>query len=345
VLFRSIGAVERYVTEIAFENGWKPAAPAARNGRRIAVIGAGPAGLSCADFLNRAGATVTVFDRHGAIGGLLTQGVPPFKLERAALATRHALLEAAGVEFRLGVEVDGATLRRLVDDHDAVFVATGTQAPRAVSLPGRNLPGVYEALAYLKETPALAGRRVLVLGGGDTAMDCARTARRAGARVAVCARAAEESLRASPRELKAAREEGVAFHFRHYPLALVGTDGVEAVRFQTPEGETIETCDAVILAFGFVAEPPAWLAALGVDTDAHGRIRVDARGRTTHPKIYAGGDNARGPDLVVTAMADGRRAAEAILASFRLPARVAALWSRRALPTGLSNPAAVENRA
>ena len=317
----TIGAIERYVTELALESGWKPAPPKPRNGRRIAVIGAGPAGLACADFLNREACAVTVFDRHAEIGGLLVQGVPPFKLERAVLETRRDLLETAGIEFQLGVEVDGPAMRRLVEHHDAVFLGLGTQAPREVPLPGRDLPGVYAALAYLKDKPPLARKRVLVLGGGDTAMDCARTARRAGAEVTVCARAAEESQRASPCEMKAARKEGVAFRFRHYPLAIIGRDAVEAVRFQTTDGERIEACDAVILAFGFVAQPPAWLSTLGVEADAQGRIRVDARGRTSHPKIYAGGDNARGPDLVVTAMADGRRAAEAILDGFRLPAR------------------------
>jgi glutamate synthase (NADPH/NADH) small chain len=317
----TIGAIERYVTELALESGWKPAAPAARNGRRIAVIGAGPAGLACADFLNRDGCAVTVFDRHAEIGGLLAQGVPPFKLDRAVLTTRRDLLETAGIEFQLGVEVDRPTMHRLVDNHDAVFLATGTQAPREIELPGRKLRGVIAALDYLKPSTTYRAKRVLVLGGGDTAMDCARTARRAGAAVTVCARAAAESLRASPRELKATREEGVAFRFRHYPLAIIGTDAVAAVRFQTPDGELTEECDAVILAFGFVAQPPAWLSALGVETDTHGRIRVDAHGRTTHPKIYAGGDNARGPDLVVTAMADGRAAAQGILESFRMTTR------------------------
>ncbi|MHB8668010.1 MAG: FAD-dependent oxidoreductase, partial [Burkholderiales bacterium] len=341
----TIGAIEQYVTEIALEGGWQPAAPAERNGRRIAVIGAGPAGLACADFLNREGGAVTVFDRHTEIGGLLTQGVPPFKLERVVLETRRNLLATAGIEFRLGLEVDGTMMRRLLDEYDAVFLATGTHTPREVVLPGRGLTGVCSALAYLKDQPPLADKRVLVLGGGDTAMDCARAARRAGATVTVHARAAEESLRASPRELKAAREEGVAFRFRHFPLAIVGRDAVEAVRFQTPDGEAVEACEAVILAFGFVAEPPAWLTALGVESDANGRLRVDAHGRTTHPKIYAGGDNAHGPDLVVTAMADGRAAARRILDSFRLPARALAMLSRLGTPIGRANPAAMENRA
>jgi len=328
----TIGAIEQHVTELALERGWKPAAPKARNGRHIAVIGAGPAGLSCADFLNRDGYAVTVFDRHGDIGGLLAQGVPPFKLEQSVLATRHELLKAGGIEFRLGTNVDGARLRQIVDGHDAVFLATGAQTPRASSLPGRTLPEVYSALDYLCDKPSLTGKRVLVLGGGDTAMDCARTARRAGAEVMISTRAAEENLRASPRETKVAQEEGVALQFQHLPLAILGHEKVEAVRFQTPGGVREQTCDAVILAFGFIAQPPAWLAGFGVETDAQGCIRIDAQGRTSHPKIYAGGDNAHGPDLVVTAMADGRQAARGIVESFRLVARAKTALHRLTTP-------------
>lgn len=313
----TIGAIEHYVTEIARESGWTPPPPKARNGRSIAVIGAGPAGLASADFLNREGCKVTVFDKHHDIGGLLTQGVPPFKLERAALVTRRALFENAGIEFKLGTEIDGPTMRQLVEENDAVFLATGAHKPREVTLPGCQLPGVYPALTSLQDALPLSGKRVIVLGGGDTAMDCARTARRNGAEVTVFVRAAEENLRASPREVKAAHEEGIAFRFRHDPLAIVGDESVKVVRFLTPEGELSEACDAVILAFGFVPQPPAWLSALGIETDAQGRVRVDAQGRTSHPRVYAGGDMTHGPDLVVTAAADGRRAAEGILKSFR----------------------------
>jgi glutamate synthase (NADPH/NADH) small chain len=317
----TIGAIEQYVTEIAHEQGWTPPKPKPRNGRRIAVIGAGPAGLACADFLNREGSTVTVYDKNNAIGGLLVQGVPSFKLDRSVLMARHALFENAGIEFRPGVEVDGTLMHQLVEKHDAVFLATGAQTPRATALPGGELRDVIAALDYLNLPSAYPAKRVLVLGGGDTAMDCARTARRAGAEVSVCARAAEDNLRASPREAKAAREEGVEFLFRHIPLEIIGEETVQSVRFQTPEGERSEACDRVILAFGFVAQPPAWLSVLGIETDALGRVCVDACGRTTHPKIYAGGDMTHGPDLVVTAVAGGRRAARCVLESFRPFAR------------------------
>jgi glutamate synthase (NADPH/NADH) small chain len=212
-------------------------------------------------------------------------------------------------------------MHRLAEDNDAVFLATGAQTPRDIPLPGRELGGVIAALDYLIQPTAYPAKRVLVLGGGDTAMDCARTARRVGAEVTVCARASEETLRASPREVKAAREEGVNFRFRHTPVAIAGGVAVQSVRFQTPEGERSQVCDLVILAFGFITQPPTWLSALGIETDTQGRLRLDAHGRTTHPTIYAGGDMTRGPDLVVTAAADGRRAAEGMLESFRPLAR------------------------
>jgi glutamate synthase (NADPH/NADH) small chain len=209
-------------------------------------------------------------------------------------------------------------------------------------LPGRERRRVIAALDYLKQPTAYQAKRVIVLGGGDTAMDCARTARRTGAEVTVCARAAEDSLRASPREAKAAREEGVEFRFRHTPLQIAGAEAVQSVRFQMPEGESSEACDLVILAFGFVAQPPAWLPALGIETDAQRRVRVDAHGRTTHPKVYAGGDMTRGPDLVVTAAADGRRAAEGMLESFRPLARTRTMLRELAAGTSPRPAAAIE---
>jgi glutamate synthase (NADPH/NADH) small chain len=319
----AIGAVEQYISDAALAQGWRPAAPTQLNGKRIAVIGAGPAGLACADFLNHAGCSVTVYDRHNTIGGLLATGVPPFKLEKPLLATKQALWTQAGIHFRLDTEVDARMLRRLVEEDDAVFLGTGAQTARAVELPGQQLPGVHPALDYLNTMNAgqhaqLKGRRVVVLGGGDSAMDCARTARRDGAvSVTVVSRSSEDSLRASPRETAVARAEGVAFLFRHLALEILGDGRVRGVRFDTPNGEQTEPCDAVVIAFGFMPDAQPWLAPLGIACDAHGRIQVDTRGRTGNPKVYAGGDMTSGPDLVVTALATGRRAAESIAAEFR----------------------------
>ncbi|MBI5461452.1 MAG: FAD-dependent oxidoreductase [Gammaproteobacteria bacterium] len=314
----TIGAIERAIVEHALEQGWQPAAAAKPLGKSVAVIGAGPAGLACAERLARAGVAVTVYDRDTRIGGLLASGVPSFKLEPTVLERRESVLHTLGIEFVLGVEVDMHRMRALRTRHAAVFIGTGAQRPRTVDVPGQTRAGVHEGLAFLRAVKAdgitLDGRRVLVLGGGDTAMDCVRSALRLGASATVVYRGTEAKLRASKREAKAALEEGAAFLFAHKPLAIEGAAQVTGLRCATPEGERLIACDVVILAFGFVADPPAWLVAIEVETDADGRIRIDAQGRTSHPTVYAGGDNTHGPDLVVTALAAGRRAAEAILA-------------------------------
>jgi glutamate synthase (NADPH/NADH) small chain len=285
------------------------------------VVGAGPAGLAFAERLARAGWQVSVYERNREIGGLLATGVPPFKLERSLLARRRDWLEAAGVRFALGCTVDGARVRQLVAGHDALFLGTGGQRPRAVDLSGRETPGVVEALDLLAAVgagrgPDLGGARVLVLGGGDTAMDCARSALRLGAAgVTLAYRGPAQRLRASPGEAAAARAEGVDFLYEHVPLAVAGGERVGTVSFATAHGERSVACERVILAFGQQPDPQDWLAALGVATDEAGRIRVDAAGRTSNPRVYAGGDNTRGPDLVVQAVAAGRRAAEGLLAA------------------------------
>ncbi len=330
----AIGAVEQFLGDGALANGATPPAPVRRNGRRIAVVGAGPAGLACADFLNRAGCRVTVYEKNETVGGLLATGVPPFKLDKSVLALRHAAWERAGIRFRLGAGIEETRFAALLAEHDAVFLGTGAQRPRPVKLAGQELAGVHQALDYLAavnrgEDTGVRGKHVLVLGSGDTAMDCARAAIRDGAAaVSVISRSGEGSLRASPREAKAAREEGVRFVFEHLAVEIGGTSRVKGVRFTTPAGERHEPADAVMLAFGFEPSPPSWLTHFGVHTDAQGRIVVDAHGRTTNPKIYAGGDNASGPALVVTALAAGRGAAEGMLASFTVAARLRAQTQR-----------------
>ncbi len=178
-----------------------------------------------------------------------------------------------------------------------------------------------QALAWLSvvnagERRPLYGQRVLVLGGGDTAMDCARAALRLGASVTVAYRGPVERLRASPTEVALAREEGAAFLFEHRPLRCIGAQRLHKIAFETPRGTQTIDCDQVIVAFGQQPAPPAWLTAFDIATETDGRIQADPRGRTAHPKVWAGGDNTHGPDLAVTAMAAGRRAAESMLASF-----------------------------
>ncbi len=320
----TIGAVERFLVDEAARRGWSPADLAVQRSRRAAVIGAGPAGLACADVLSRAGWEVAVFDRLPEIGGLLASGVPPFKLDKALLERRRRWLEGQGVVFHLGEPIDEAGARRLLETHQALFIGIGAQTPRPLELSGSDLPGVMQALDFLGrvnrgERDELRGWRVLVIGGGDTAMDCARAALRQGALdVTVVYRRDERVLRASPKERRAAAGEGVRLLFQRVPEAVLGETAVTGMRFRRAEGsvETID-CDRVILAVGQVNAPPAWLEALGITFDERGRIRVDAEGRTDHPKIYAGGDDTLGPDLVVTAVAAGRRAAHAILHDHR----------------------------
>jgi glutamate synthase (NADPH/NADH) small chain len=319
----TIGAIEQAAAERALAEGWQPSIPRRRDGRRVAVVGAGPAGLACAERLNREGVEVTVYERGAAIGGLLVTTVPGFKLDETVLERRQGLLEAAGIRFRLQAPVDAEQMTRLLAQNDAVFLGLGAQQPARVELTGLELSGVEQALDWLAAAKSgrveeLAGKSVTVLGGGDTAMDCARTARRLGARVLVAYRGPEARLRAAAKEVALAREEGVEFLFEHVPDAFQGTDRLESVHFS--DGVTL-AADLAVLAFGQQPDPPSWLTGLNVELEPDGRIHVDDTGRTSHPRIYAGGDNTHGPDLAVTAMAAGLRAAEGILAGTgrRLP--------------------------
>ncbi len=344
----TIGAVERQITDQALAQGWRPRVHAAPSGNRVALVGAGPAGLGCADVLARNGVEAVVFDRHPRIGGLLTFGIPPFKLDKAVVERRRELLEGMGVEFRLGVEVGvDPSLEQLLADFDAVFLGIGCYRPVSGGYPGEALPGVLEALPYLIANtrhllgidpaldPALdlRGQRVLVLGGGDTAMDCTRTAVRQGAASVTCAyRRDRANMPGSRREVANAQEEGVEFRWNLQPQEVIGTERVEGVRLaetqlgapdasgrRRPEplagSEICIPADRVIKAFGFRPDPPEWLAELGIETDARGRVLVDADGRTGHPRIYAGGDLVRGSDLVVRAVFEGRAAATGILSA------------------------------
>lgn len=314
----SIGALEHALAERALSDGARTSRPARTQGRRMAVIGAGPAGLACADRLNRAGVEVHLYDREQGIGGLLRTGVPSFKLDKSLLERRQSLLGQAGVRFHLGTTVDGDLMASLLEGYDALFLGLGAQQPRPIALPGRDLPGVEQALPWLASNNAGAGRglegeRLVVLGGGDTAMDCARAALRLGAEVRVAYRGPAERLRASPKEMRLAREEGALFLFDHVPLGFEGDAGLRRALFETPQGQRAIGCDRAILALGQQPAPPPWLARFGIALEGDGRIRVDDRGRTSHPRVWAGGDNTLGPDLAVTAMAAGRRAAEGML--------------------------------
>jgi glutamate synthase (NADPH/NADH) small chain len=348
----TIGNVEKYIADEAIRQGWRPDLTAVRDtGREVAIVGAGPAGLAAADVLARSGVRSVVFDRYPRVGGLLTYGIPPFKLEKHVVETRRQVLEDMGVEFVLETDVGkDVTPDQLLRDYDAVFLGVGAYTAVRGGMPGEEFEGVHAALPYLISNvnrvlgdcggeghPSMEGKRVVVLGGGDTAMDCNRTAIRQGAASVVCAyRRDEENMPGSRREVWNAREEGVQFLFNRQPLEILGSEGrVEAVRLvetrlgkpdpggrrrpePLPGSEEVLSADAVIVAFGFRPSPPAWLKEMDVQLHDDGRVRVDVAGRfpfqTTHPKVFAGGDMVRGSDLVVTAVYEGREAARGILA-------------------------------
>lgn len=349
----TIGNIEKYIVDTALQMGWRPDLSRVKpTGKRVAVIGAGPTGLGCADVLIRNGVVPTVFDRHPEIGGLLTFGIPAFKLEKKVMELRRRVFAEMGIEFRLGVEIGrDLTFAELLGDYDAVFVGTGTYTPMRAGLDNEEAPGVYKALDYLIGNTDqrmgvkrdrypyinLAGQRVVVLGGGDTAMDCLRTAIRQGAADVTCAyRRDRANMPGSAREVKNAEDEGVHFLWNLQPLSIV-TDkagrasGVWVVSTKlgepdargrrlpepVPGTETVLDADSIIMAFGFRPSPPPWLVENGIDLTDRGLIQAQASGnypyQTSNPKVFAGGDAVRGSDLVVTAIAEGRLAADGIL--------------------------------
>jgi len=347
----TIGAIEKYITDEAFKQGWTPDMSNVKaTGKRVAVIGAGPAGLGCADILTRNGVKPVVYDRYTRIGGLLTFGIPPFKLEKDVVEKRREVMEGMGVEFRLGVEVGkDVSLDQLLAEYDAVFMGMGTYRYVKGGFPGEDLAGVHEALPYLianinhelglpgsaEKLVSVKGKRVVVLGGGDTGMDCIRTAIRQGADSVTCTyRRDEANMPGSRRDYKNSREEGAEFIFNAQPIELVGTDSVEGVKIvetrlgkpdargrripeAIPGSERVIPADAVIIAFGFLPSPAQWFDQHDIRLHTNGRVRVSASKdtpfQTTNPKIFAGGDMVRGSDLVVTAVFEGREAAKGIL--------------------------------
>ncbi|RQW62986.1 FAD-dependent oxidoreductase [Vibrio viridaestus] len=348
----TIGNIEKYITDKAFEMGWKPDMSKVEwTDKKVAVIGAGPAGLAAADILVRNGVKPVVFDKYPEIGGLLTFGIPSFKLEKSVMENRRRIFTEMGVEFRLNTEVGkDVEMQSLIDDYDAVFLGVGTYKYMRAGLANEDAEGVYDALPFLisntykvlgLESPDpfvnMEGKQVVVLGGGDTAMDCVRTSIRQGASNVICAyRRDEENMPGSRREVKNAREEGVEFMFNLQPLGVEldsrgNVSGVKVVKTalgepdaagrRRPEpvegSEHILPADAVIMAFGFQPHAMPWLEPFGVDVDDRGRIKAPLtqsfQYQTSNEKIFAGGDAVRGSDLVVTAIDEGRKAAEGIL--------------------------------
>ena len=346
----SIGNIERYITDEAVAQGWRPDMSNVKGTNRcVGIVGAGPAGLAAADVLARNGIGSVVYDAYPEIGGLLTYGIPPLKLEKQIVRQRREILEGMGVKFVLNTRVGrDKPFQELLDEYDAVFLGMGTYQYVRGGFPGEDLEGVVEALPYLvgnayrelghDEAAApyidLEGKHVVVLGGGDTGMDCNRTAVRQGAASVTCAyRRDEENMPGSRREVANSKEEGVTFLFNRAPLEILGDGQVTGVRVietrmgepgsdgrRRPEpiegSETVLPADAVVIAFGFRPDPPDWFGEFGIETLPSGRVRAATLGahpfQTTNPKIFAGGDMVRGSDLVVTAVHEGREAAKGI---------------------------------
>jgi glutamate synthase (NADPH/NADH) small chain len=354
----TIGAIEKYITDTAFEEGWvQPIRPAAERAERVAIIGAGPAGLAAAESLRRKGFQVSVYDRHDRAGGLLTYGIPGFKLEKDVVMRRIEVLREGGVSFRLGCEIGrDHSFQALREHYDAVLIATGVYKARDIGGPGSGLDGVVPALDYLiasnrksfgDAVPAFDsgalnadGKHVVVIGGGDTAMDCVRTAVRQGAKSVKCLyRRDRANMPGSQREVANAEEEGVEFVWLSAPKAFVGdarVTGVKAVRMrlgppdatgrqapeEVPGSEETMPCDLAIKALGFEPEDIVRLWGVeGLEVTRWGTVKADFRTKQTSiPGVYAAGDIVRGASLVVWAIRDGREAADAIMAKLNAPA-------------------------
>ncbi|MDF2233458.1 NAD(P)-dependent oxidoreductase [Albimonas sp. CAU 1670] len=348
----TIGAVEKYITDTAWEKGWvTPGKPMKERPESVGIIGAGPGGLAAADALRRRGFQVTVYDRYDRAGGLLIYGIPGFKLEKHVVTRRNGQLEAAGVKFVLNCNVgEDRTFEEIRGAHDAVLIATGVYKSRDLGGPGVGLPGIQKALDYLTASnrhgfgdnvPAYtsgelnaSGKNVVVIGGGDTAMDCVRTAIRQGAKSVKCLyRRDRANMPGSQREVNNAEEEGVEFVWLAAPKGFVGDDKVTGVRVakmrlgapdvtgrQTPEeiegADYTEPADLVIKALGFDPEalPTLW-GCEDLPVTRWGTVKTDHRTHETALEgVYAVGDIVRGASLVVWAIRDGREAAEAIAA-------------------------------
>jgi glutamate synthase (NADPH/NADH) small chain len=346
----TIGAVEKHITETAFENGWvKPAAPAIERPESIGVIGAGPAGLAAAEMLRQKGYQVTIYDRYDRAGGLLIYGIPGFKLEKHVVERRQKLLEDGGVTFKLNTDIGtDITFEEMRAAHNAVLIATGVYKARDIAAPGSGLDGIVPALDYLTASNRKSlgdevadfdsgilnaeGKDVVVIGGGDTAMDCVRTAIRQNAKSVSCLyRRDRANMPGSQREVANAEEEGVDFKWLSAPQAFIGDVSVRAVQAQRIHlGQVDATgrqipqviddsshelpADMVIKALGFDPEDiPVMFDETALTVSKWGTLSIDWRTMMTSlPGVFAAGDIVRGASLVVWGVRDGRDAAEQI---------------------------------
>ena len=352
----TIGSVEKYITDTAFEQGWvKPIRPKAERSESVGIIGAGPGGLAAADALRRQGVQVTVYDRYDRGGGLLTYGIPGFKLEKDIVMQRIDQLRDGGVEFVLNCDVgEDLSFDAIRGKHEAVLIATGVYKSRDLQAPGVGAEGIVRAIDYLTASNRKSfgdavedfdsgelnaqGKRVVVIGGGDTAMDCVRTAVRQGATSVKCLyRRDKDNMPGSQREVQNAEEEGVDFVWLTAPKGFTGdtVEGgmVQRMRLGAPDAsgrqspeliegaDYVEEADLVIMALGFEPEdlPKLW-GVDGLEVTRWGTVKADFRSHATSLEgVYAAGDIVRGASLVVWAIRDGREAAESILDYINAP--------------------------
>ena len=337
----SIGAVETFISEDAFTRGLKPKFAENKNDSKVAIIGSGPAGISAATFLLRRGFNVEMFERANRAGGLLMYGIPGFKLDKTTVDRRINWLLEAGMKLHLNCEIGkDIPASQLEKDFDAIFLGIGSTASNKAKIEGENALNVYLAIDFLTGIQKrnlgdknsnyidVKDKKVVVIGGGDTAMDCVRTSVREDAQSVKCLyRRDEVNMPGSKKEVVNAKEEGVEFVFNVSPKSIkVEKDLAYAVELletsmsQADESgrqkvlikegsEYLEDADIIILALGFSPEVPAFFEELNVKTNSWGGVIVDSKFKTTNLKVFAGGDCQRGAHLAVTAAVDGREAA------------------------------------
>jgi len=340
----SIGAIETHISEDAFERGMKPKFPTHKNDKKVAVVGSGPAGISAATFLLRKGFNVEMYERADRAGGLLMYGIPGFKLDKTTVDRRINWLLEAGMKLHLNCEIGkDIPASQLEKDFDAIFLGLGSTKSNKVKIEGENASNVYFAIDFLTGIQKrnlgnknvnyidVKDKKVVVIGGGDTAMDCVRTSVREGAETVKCLyRRDEANMPGSKKEVVNAKEEGVEFVFNVSPKSIkvennlgVAVELLETSMSQADssgrqkvvinEGsEYLEEADVIILALGFSPEVPAFLKDLNIETNSWGAVVIDSKFKTSNKKVYAGGDCQRGAHLAVTAATDGREAARAI---------------------------------
>jgi glutamate synthase (NADPH/NADH) small chain len=341
----TIGSIETYISEKGFQKGLKPEFAEEFSDKKVAIVGSGPAGFSCATYLMRAGISVEMFEKANKPGGLLTYGIQSFKLEKEIVFRRFKFLEEAGMKLNLGVEVGlDKDFQELIENYDAVFIAIGAEKSKTANLPNENGENVFLAIDFLKNIQQknfeenydknyeVTDKNVVVIGGGDTAMDCIRTSLREKAASVKCLyRRDSVNMPGSKKEFKNAREEGAEFIFNASPKeVLLNSDGkvIGIEMFKTVLSKKDESgrqrvdivddseyrvdADVIIFALGFDQVNPEFLAENGIETNKWGEIEADENLESSKQFVFTGGDCYRGSDLVVTAAEDGKIAAQEI---------------------------------